>query len=281
MQGGSRLRKLVPVFLAWAPLLAVAPAGADASRPDAAVTGYVGPGLMHYDFREYDADDRRLVKEEGWLSGLQGGLLVRRRRLSLLFEAAWYGGDVDYDGQTSAGVPIDSSTDESLMDLSSNLAYVLALNGPVRWEVFAGGGFRHWQRDIEGVGTVSGLDETYRWWRGEAGLRADLRRGSDLWTVSGRFMRSFDPEVDVDFDDRFDSVTLDMGERWGWRVEADWKHQLSERLVAGVRTFYASWAFGRSDVEALTRDGVPAGSVVQPRSEAREYGVALHLQRLW
>ncbi len=56
-----------------------------------------------------------------------------------------------------------SPTDENILDLSLEAAYPLPLALPPRLYLHAGGAYRHWDRAIDSVGAVSGLDETYRW----------------------------------------------------------------------------------------------------------------------
>ena len=247
----------------------------------ATIAASIGAGLMHFQFEEFDRQDRRLVKEAGWLPGLEGSLGVRQQAVSLAVDVGYYAGDVDYDGQTSSGVPIDSSTDQRIFEASINAACELPLGLPPRVSVYAGGGYRHWDRDIASVGAVSGLDETYQWWRAETGVKLQLARGASAWELEAGLTRTLNPQVEVDFGAAFDAVTLDLGERWGWRTAASWSHRVSPQLAAGLKVFYASWDLGQSSVETLTSNGVTAGSVFQPRSESRNYGVILSLHRAW
>ncbi len=99
--------------------------------------------------------------------------------------------------------------------------------------------------------------------------------------VSGRPTRNLNPEVEVDFGAVFDSVTLDLGERWGWRTGLGWRRYVSPRVAAGLELFYESWDPGQSDAEMLSSGGLPAATVFQPRSESRNYGVTLRLRRDW
>ena len=39
---------------------------------DRAIAASLGVGLLHFEFEEFDSQDRRLVKESGWLQGLEG-----------------------------------------------------------------------------------------------------------------------------------------------------------------------------------------------------------------
>ena len=250
-------------------------------EPDRTIAASLGVGLLQFEFEEFDSQDRRLVKESGWLPGLEGRCEVTGQRATFGIDFRYYSGDVDYDGQTSAGVPIDSTTDADIVDLSLEAAYRLPLGLPPRVSLYAGGGYRHWDRNIQSVGAISGLDETYRWWRAEAGVKLQLARGANAWELEAGLTRTLNPQVEIDFGATFDAVTLDLGERWGWRTAAGWSQQVAPQLTAGVDVFYASWDLGQSGVETLTSNGVSAGSVFQPRSESRNYGAVLSLQRQW
>ena len=272
--------RLTGIAVAASGLMLVA-GGVHCGEPDPAIAASLGVGLLHFQFEEFDAQDRRLVKESGWLPGVEGRFNVTGQRATLSIDLGYYSGDVDYDGQTSAGVPIDSTTDADILDISVEAAYRLPLGLPPRVYFYAGGGYRHWDRNIRSVGAVSGLDETFRWWRAETGLKLQLARGAHSWELAAGLTRSLNPQVEVDFGATFDAVTLDLGERWGWRTAAGWSHHVAPQLTAGVNMFYASWDLGQSGVETLTSDGAAAGSVFQPRSESRNYGAVLSLQRGW
>lgn len=256
---------------------------AQAKETDAApaIGGSLAVGAMHFQFEEFDADDRRLVEESGWLPGVTAALGWHGSRFSLGGALAYYSGEIDYDGQTSLGVPIDSDTEQHILDLALETAYRLPLALPPRVYVYAGGAYRHWQRDIQSVGAVSGLDETYQWWRAEAGARLRWSAGANEWGLDGAVTRNLNPDVEVDFGGAFDSVTLDLGERWGWRTGANWSRRVAPGLAVGLDVFYERWDLGESSTETLGSNGVSAGSVFQPRSESRNYGIALTLRRAW
>jgi hypothetical protein len=87
--------------------------------------------------------------------------------------------------------------------------------------------------------------------------------------------------VDVDFHHTFDSASLELGQRWGWIAEFAWRHGISARLSTGLKAFYESWDLGKSELETLTANGTPAGSVFQPRIENRNYGFMVDIRHHW
>ncbi|MEN8800741.1 MAG: hypothetical protein ABF297_02095, partial [Thiogranum sp.] len=244
-------------------------------------TGSIGVGLMSFDLKEFNRQDEKLVQESGWLPGIDAAVSAEMNPLQARIRASYYSGDVDYDGQTQSGAAIDSSSDQKIWDISVLTAYRLPFLTTPRASLYAGGGYRHWQRDIQSVGSISGLDETYRWWSAQTGLNLEWRHGANLWVLDGRLTRTLDPRVDVDFHHTFDSANLDLGERWGWITEMAWRHRLSPRLSTGIRGFYESWDLGKSGLETLTAARVPAGNVFQPRIENRNYGFIVDLRHHW
>lgn len=248
---------------------------------DTVTDAAIGVAALHFEFEEFDAQDRRLVRESGWLPGVAGGFSLRRQRLTLSADFEYYAGDTDYDGRTSAGAPVNSSTDQRMLDAAFNAAWQLPIDIPPQVYVHAGGGWRHWKRDIQSVGAVSGLDERYRWWRAEAGMQLRWPAGDGQWLVDARVTRTLDPQLDVNFGGTLDDVSLDLGERWGWSALAGWLQPVAERVTAGVSVFYRYWELGSSRVETLSSNGLPAGSVFQPRSESRNYGAILSLRHHW
>ncbi|MGI9321756.1 MAG: outer membrane beta-barrel protein [Thiogranum sp.] len=243
--------------------------------------GGIGVGHMHFDLKEFNRQDDKLVQESGWLPGIDATVSAEMNPLQARIRAAYYAGDIDYDGQTQSGAAIDSSSDQEIWDISALAAYRLPFSSTPRTALYAGGGYRHWQRDIQSVGSISGLDETYHWWSAQTGLNLEWRRGADLWVLDGRLTRTLNPRVEVDFPHTFESADLDLGERWGWISEFAWSHRLSPRLSAGLKAFYESWDLGKSGLETLTVNGAPAGSVFQPRIENRNYGFIVDLRHHW
>lgn len=277
---GVRLIRPTAAAASLLMLLSLLPLARAGSGADG-FSGTIGVGAMNFELEEFSREGDRLVRESGWLNGIDAAVSVSRKRLQAGFRVAYYSGDVDYDGQTQSGVAADSSTDQKIWDAAALAAYRLPYWSEPRTSVYAGGGYRHWQRDIQAVGSLAGLKETYRWWSAQTGLNLEWHRGAHLWSLDGRLTRTLSPEVSVDFDRTFDSTDLDLGERWGWIASLAWRYRLSPPLSTGLRIFYESWDLGRSDIETLTTNGSAAGTVFQPRLENRNYGFILDLRHHW
>lgn len=260
-------------------ILALLPAGAWCARIYDAGSFAARAGALDFDVKEFNTDGDRLVHESDPLYGIDAEFGFRRRQTGVKLGAAYYAGDVDYAGQTQAGVPINSSTDERFVDVSVVAVYQPASVPAV--SVYAGPGFRYWRRKIQSVGAAAGLDESWRWWKLQAGMSLGWTRAKNHWTLDGRLTRALSARVKVDLGDRFDSAELNPGDRWGWRIGGRWIRTLSPRLAATFDLFYARQRLGKSGKKTLRRNGAPAGLIYQPRIELTDFAILVGLKQTW
>lgn len=241
------------------------------------VDGWIGPAIMAFDFKEY-AGGERLVREHGTLYGLAGG--VRGGGHSLLMEAefSWFGNDVTYDGQTQAGAPLRTRTDEQIVDGLGRIGWRFRRQQRLQYQLFGGLGYRHWNRDIQSTSAADGVRETYTWWYatlGGRGLYQEDARTS--WVAEAQLLRPLDPRLDVEFKGGPDDVRLDLGSEPGVRLSLAWRHRPASGWQVEILPFYTAWDIGRSKDQALKQNGVVVGRVFEPRSETRDYGVLASL----
>ena len=55
-------------------------------------SGGVGVGLMHFDLKEFNRQDDKLVKESGWLPGIDAAVSAETNQLQARIRAAYYAG---------------------------------------------------------------------------------------------------------------------------------------------------------------------------------------------
>jgi len=260
-------------------ILTLLPASAFCARVYDVGSVALRAGILGFDVKEFDRQGKRLVHESDPLYGVDIALGLRRRQFGVKLDAAYYAGDVDYEGQTQAGTPINSSTDERFVDVSVTGVYQLASVPAV--SVYAGPGYRYWRREIQSVGASAGLDETYRWWKLQAGMNIGWMRAKNHWVFDGSVIRVLSPGVDVDLGNRFDTAGLNLGDRWGWRVGGRWIRMLSPRLAVTFDFFYERQRLGKSGTQTLRRNGSPVGSIFQPRIEMTNSGILVGLTQSW
>ena len=237
------------------------------------VHAWLGAAAMDFDYKEY-AHNERLDHETGTLYGLAGGIQTGWNALLFEGELSWFGNDVSYNGQTQGGTPEQTRTDEKILDGQARAGWRFRRQEKLQYQLYGGLGYRDWQRDIQSTPTASGVRETYTWWYGLLGgrglYRADRRT---TWLAEVQFMRPLDPEIKVDFKDDLDDTRLDLGSEPGVRLSLAWQRDLESGWHLEIVPFYTAWDIGRSDDRPLKQDGVVVGSVFEPRSETRNYGI--------
>jgi hypothetical protein len=262
---------LALVLVAFLPGALRAEAGGDREP----IHAWLGAAAMDFDYKEFE-NNKRLDHEEGTLYGLAGG--VKSGWNSLLFEGAlsWFGNDVNYDGHTQGGTPVQTRTDEKILDGEVKAGWGFRRQEKLQYQLYGGLGYRNWKRNIQSTPTASGVRETYTWWYGLLGGRGLYAAGCcTTWLAELQFMRPLDPEMEIDFKEDLDDTRLDLDSELGLRLSLAWQYDLPTGWRLEVVPFYTAWDIGRSNTRPLKQNGVVVGSVFEPRSETRNYGIKL------
>jgi len=77
------------------------------------------------------------------------------------------GGELNYDGSTWAGVPLETDTDNSIFQVRGLIGYDIKKE-TYAITLFTGFGFRYWRDRIEGEG---GYKRIIRYWCSPLGIR--------------------------------------------------------------------------------------------------------------
>ena len=190
---------------------------AQASDTPGALELHAGASVMRVDFREVADSGQRLVREQGVLPGVVGGVGQSRGRWQWSAEVSYYSGVVDYDGQTQSGASFETKSDASVAKIRARALHMLDPEG--RFWVGLGLGYRQWQRHIRGRGQVSGLDERFTAADVSAEARLSLLRSQEVRAdVDLRLAWPLRPQVRIDFGGLYDTQTLQLGERLSARV---------------------------------------------------------------
>jgi hypothetical protein len=238
----------------------------------------VGISVERFGYEEFSDSGRLLDREEGYLPGVSGSITALKGAWEFSLVGRFHAGTVDYDGQTNAGAPLKTETDQRVWDLGFTAGR--RFNAPVIESLlpYLGVGYWRWQRDINPTAVTSGLSETYSWPYAAVGARAMLlRRERFEWQLDIGVVRPISPEVKVDFSGVFDSARLKLGSRTGYRaaMPLGWKFGRAKQIT--LEPFWERQAFGRSPTEVLNRTGMAVGTVFEPRSRAENYGLNLSL----
>ncbi|WP_298268092.1 hypothetical protein [Geobacter sp.] len=239
------------------------------------------PTIQYFSWREYDTDGARLLKEEGPLFGV-GAAATLDLHDNLLFlrgKAELFGGQVDYDGQTTDidprfdGLPVKSDVNYFGGKIETDFSW--RLPGPDGYlEPFAGLGYRHWLRNIEASSTrtrdnppvpVQTASATEEWlslyarlgirgtYRLSDSLRLSLEGGARYPFLNRNFAEAFGQDVT-------------LAPRSSWSAFGELSTQIGRFRPA---VYYEGLRFGRSSAVAVFDPGSARYvGILQPESAA-------------
>lgn len=234
----------------------------------------VNQGQVRYEaftWREYDRNGRQLLKESGYRVGLQwDSFSTRTTAPGWSTRVIAYLGDVDYDGRTQLGTPIESTTEYHGLRAEALVNLPVAIQPGLDIAPFAGLGGHTWLRRLDNTGgfAETGYDE---WWvhaYGLLGLDARWQRPAFAWMARAgmRFPGHAWIQYDFTLPDGTDDARVDTDHAPAWFGE------LGVTTAGG----YVITAFA----ERITYDrsgsrNYGSVSVFQPESEMTGYGLTL------
>ena len=229
---------------------------------------WLGFSLLDFDYEEFYDDGSTANREDGLIPGFTAGASVTRGRWFASTGISAWSGEVKYHG------PVESRTDEQIIDWNVLAGREIYRKGNGEIGLFAGFGYRNWERDIQSTVTASGLLETYDWWYGMLGIRGAYHfNDTTQLRVDLGLTRTVNPEIEVEFEANYDDVRLRLGEETGGRALLTLDHRLGKEMSVWVSPFYEFWELGRSSTQDLARNGVATATVFEPRSETKNFGV--------
>ena len=217
-------------------------------------------------WREFADNGQRLVKETGPLIGIGFYIISEQEnQFAIKVKGEIFGGQVDYDGHTQAGVPAFTDTNYFGFKGEIDFGKRIMLAESTFLEPFLGGGYRWWIRDIENGrdifgNPVSGLEEIWTSFYVRLGLRGNhnVTDRTYLFAEAGLKLPIYNlNETDL--------VDLEPGIKSSIFAEVGVR---ANRVK--IAAFYDSMRFSKSDIEI-------AGPflVWQPESEADIYGIQI------
>lgn len=248
----------------------------------------VYPSFQYFTWKEFDANGAQLLKEDGPLFGVgvAADIDLLNRILYLRGKGELFGGQVDYDGETTDidpqfdGLPVKSDVNYFGGKLESDFS--LRFSGPRgNIEPFAGIGYRHWIRNIEasttqtrdvppqGVKTAEATEEWLNLYT-RLGMRGTYRL-SDSASLSLEAGAKY-PFLNRNFAEAFgEDITLKPRGEWSAFAELSARFGMFRPAV-----FYEGMRFDQSPtVVVFDPSRAVLVGIVQPRSEADIFGFSL------
>ena len=226
-------------------------------------------GVEHFRWREYEAG-ARLLEETGPRYRLGGQLRTRldpAGRDALELRGGVYFGDIDYDGQACnlAGdcTPFQTSADYRGAFIEGLFAHRPTPASGV--ELFAGGGIDGWQREIQGRGSVIGVEEHWTVFyalggAGVGGVRNSVR-------YQARAGLKFPFYTDESAEDLGVTLNPDGELSYFARLSAEFLERGRPQWSLGF--YYDSFRFDASDPEVT-------GNIVVFQPESRQDTIGLY-----
>lgn len=212
---------------------------------------------------ETDINDRRIVREQGWLPGLGLSAQYAAQDWRWRMTGEIYRNDLDYNGSLQSGARFSSETGTTQWRV--NLEAARQLTDATR--VLAGIERDVWRRDIAGTGNIAGLLEKFASWRFVTG--AETRLGQ--WNVGavdmkGLLVFSQAERMHVHFGQQlFDDAELKTKPAVGLRLGIGLQPTATPHLALEAELEWME--IRRSDNAVLRRNGAAAGFLAQPRHE--------------
>ncbi len=233
-----------------------------------------GPTVTNLTHREVDGTGRSLLREAGTLPGWRIDASLAGDRWELSLRADHADGTIDYNGRTQSGAPLSTTTDTRISE--AGLRLLRSLDANRRIALGAGIAYRRWDRRIQPLGSVAGLDERYTSWLLSLESRFSiLRAPAAALDLEFSLRRTQRPEVSVDFGGLYDNQSIALGRQTGMRLAAPARLALGKGSTLKLEGWIEYWGFDRSASQPLLRDGRPVGTVFQPESDGRSLGAAL------
>ena len=243
--------------------------------------GQIKAALMYFRYEEFNDDDGVLDREAGYLPGVSAGIGRVSGPWGVHGEVTVNVGTADYTGETTGGagppLPVTTQTSERIVNAHARIERWSSRDAQWRAGGYAGIGYRGWNRDISGtrIGNifVGGVTEYYETGYWMLGAKASAGLPVSQWTLDLRVQRTFGPRMHLKQSPLNDALTFELGERASPAASLGWQSQRGSGTTLGVEVFFEQWEFGRSPTTVLTQGGVPIGTVYEPESRTRSYGL--------
>ena len=244
-------------------------------------TGNLGVSIADFEYEETDESGSTLDKESGLFPELNLSLRLDSESWFILGDLRYLKDTADYTAYPMSKPPLESTTEEEIIDFSLLLGVQQEISNAVTLAVYGGLGFRYWERDIQSTAGASGLYEEYKWGYMLIGISPAMRIGpSDRIGADLQLRKAFDANLDVHFKNvNYDPVSLPLDDGIGFRLALNWNHELNEDFEFTVGPYLDLWEFERSADVDLRQGNLIVGSVHEPASLTKVVGIRFFLTK--
>ena len=220
--------------------------------------------LMYFDYEETDIFGSTLNQETGWIPGFTVAASQPYHSIRNTVEFSLFGGTVDYDGRTQAGVPHQTTTEEIIY----RILYLFSWSPESSEGDFYGKAYwQQWDRDIQPANGVSGLFERYQWWTAEAGVHVPfIKDEKQQLLLELGVLATNSGTINVNLTGAGYGVqTLELGNGLGFSAALLYEMKLASNNRVRFGAMFKNWEFGRSNSKTIS-NGTSTITITEPDS---------------
>ena len=213
------------------------------------------------DYEEPEPD----IEMDGFLYGISGKYIYHGiHNIMSELSLEWVGGELNYDGATWAGVPVETDSDESIFLVRGLIGYDIKKE-TYAITLFTGFGFRYWRDRDESEG---GYKRIVRYWYSPIGIRLTvplsyIREPEGKvylkwsWGINAEYdifwkgeVKSYFSDVDPGFNDPENDQNSFDG--YGLRFSLWVKRNINKNVAFSIEPFVRYWWVAKSESATLT-----------------------------
>ncbi|MFO7760024.1 MAG: hypothetical protein R6V20_00215 [Desulfobia sp.] len=231
--------------------------------------------------RYMDYEEPGLMEEDGTMYGVAGKYTFYGNNLMSEISLKYLEGELDYDGETQAGTPVKTETEDWLVEARYLLGREVGFATGMQITPFVGIGYRYWKDDICGPG---GYERDVTYWYSPVGLKFSTPLAGCPWSLgiyaeydffwSGK-VKSYMSDYNAGYNDP--EMDQDCGDGYGLRLSVAIKRDLGPEYALAVEPYIIYWDIDRSDSAVLYHNGSPQAFVYEPENETTSYGCRISL----
>lgn len=235
---------------------------------------HLSGNLLRFDYQEYLLSGEKFNKETGIIQGFSTGYSYITHNFGFNLTVGYYKGNIDYYGQTQAGVPLNTTTDTSFTDISAELSWYPASNDlgfytKLQWF--------EWQRNILPSRQSLELREVYQWQSFEAGfVNTLLKYKKHRIEFKFGLNHSKKGQLKIDLSKvGYGKPHLALGEGSGTSTSLTYHFDISNNKRLSIGLSHRQWKFSQSESKTISGNANHL-NIREPRSESQRTNVVIN-----
>jgi hypothetical protein len=234
---------------------------------------HITGNVIKFNYQEHSSTGEKLNKETGITRGVSASYSYNHYNMGFNLTAGHYSGNVDYQGKTQAGVPLNTTTDEDFTDLGAEIFwYPVSLN----LGLYTSFQWLEWQRRILPSSQSIELNEVYQWQTFEAGFISPIfQYGKHQLELKFGLSHSKNGHLEVNLSEiGFGKPCLDLGDGSGTSTSLTYHFYLANMNRLSIGLAHKQWRFSQSDSKTVSNN-TSAIIIREPKSNSKKTSIFL------